>query len=689
MRDPIGAALSALRRVPRPQNLSSVPYVGHGVTSVGLMSGLRSGGIDQAAQMTAYGSNGTLFGIVSRLATATAKVDWRLWRKAVSGLKEDRVEVTRHAVLDLLSHPNNFFTQRELIETCEQHVDLTGEAWIIVPRAGKDKGLPLELWPVRPDRMRPVADREKFILRYEYLAPSGEVIPLGVGEVMRIRMPDPLDPYRGLGPVQGLLRTLDTAKYSEEWNRNFFLNSAEPGGIIEYDHNLSDDEFTTLSMRWAEQHKGVANAHRVAMIEAGKWVNRTFTMRDMQFAELAAVGDDKIRKAFGFPQFALGDVKDVNRASAIASKAFFAEELTIPRLDRFKDMFNAYLLPMFPTTAGLELDYEDPVPPDAEARDRERNSKADAAKALIDAHFDGASVVEALGLPDSLIWVKPIEGTPPLQIGATAAARQRRPVVALTSPGVAGVDLSAVQAQWSERLRNLVDEWVERIELEWRDELRGQIVGAISAGNVATLGALDVDTLAGVSMLGEEMVHMWNAASVQMSAEADMQGVSIEPSPSPGGLGGGLAPVASGVVALLGASMALAAGREALRLFVPGSGGSDAEAIADSVDTYLQGLAGADRNVALGGALTRAQNGGRIATLRNAENAGRSVTYYASEVLDRNTCGPCKAINGDVLPTLDAAVLAYGAGGGYLLCEGRERCRGTVVAVWNKESDDA
>ena len=41
--------------------------------------------------------------------------------------------------------------------------------------------------------------------------------------------------------------------------------------------------------------------------------------------------------------------------------------------------------------------------------------------------------------------------------------------------------------------------------------------------------------------------------------------------------------------------------------------------------------------------------------------------------------------SGEVLPDADAAGLAYG-GAGYLFCEGRERCRGTVRGVWTNKA---
>lgn len=245
-----------------------VPYVGQAAGYSGTLFGSSLDGTEKQAQSRQYGANSTLFGVVSRLATATAQVEWGLWRKAKSGKKEDRTPVTKHAALDLWNTPNPFFTQRDYVESVEQHVDLTGEGWMIVgynPRAR----IPLELWFARPDRMRPVVSPTKFCLGYMYVSPDGEKVPLELDQVVRLRMPDPDNPYRGMGPVQSLLRTLDRARFSEEWNRNFFANSAEPGGIIEVEERLGDDEFNEFRARWAESHQGVNNAHRVAILENG------------------------------------------------------------------------------------------------------------------------------------------------------------------------------------------------------------------------------------------------------------------------------------------------------------------------------------------------------------------------------------------------------------------------------------
>jgi HK97 family phage portal protein len=355
---------------------------------------------DATAQMAAMGSVGTLFAIVNRLSNATSQVEWKLWRSAASGKDEDRVEVTSHAALDLWRKPNGFMPRQEFVEVGQQHLELTGESWWVIGRHGSSS-IPLELWPVRPDRMTPVPDPDRYLAGYVYSGPSGEQIPLELDQVIQLRMPNPLDPYRGMGPVQSILSDLDATRYSAEWNRNFFLNSAEPGGIIEVPTPLSDTQFDELRERWNEQHRGVANAHRVAILEHGKWVDRKFTQRDMQFVELRSVSREVIREAFGIPAFALGEVADVNRATAEASSTWFAEMLVIPRLERIKAALNHDLLPLFGKAAqGMEFDYENPVAEDRDLAARELTAKAAAARELIEAGAYGPEVLAALDLPE-------------------------------------------------------------------------------------------------------------------------------------------------------------------------------------------------------------------------------------------------------------------------------------------------
>lgn len=371
------------------------------------LSQLISGRSGMTSQMEAYGSVSTLFSIVRTICVATSRVEWHLYRKQVDGRRNtpgpepdrDRVEVTRHAAVDLWNQPNPYMTGKYFRHAVQQHKELVGESTVIVVRSPLSP-LPLELWPVRPDRMTPIPHPTEFLAGWIYTGPNGEKVPLGVDDVIQDKYPNPLDPYRGLGPVQAALVDIDSARYSAEWNRNFFRNSAEPGGVIEFDDSLTDPEFQQFQQRWRDSHQGVNNAHRVALIEnGGKWKATQFTPKDMQFSELRGVSRELLREAWGIHGHMLGISEDVNKANAEAGESSFAKWLVVPRADDTKDILNYRLLPMFDATT-VEFDHDRVVPEDREADDRERTSKANAVAALVGTQrFDPAGALAAFGLP--------------------------------------------------------------------------------------------------------------------------------------------------------------------------------------------------------------------------------------------------------------------------------------------------
>jgi HK97 family phage portal protein len=354
METPIRKALNAV--LTRASNTARPPI------SLGQSGGLltnnsasSSGGTQE--RMNAMGSVGWLFAVIERISTSMAASEWKLYYKRGNDLDE----VESHPLLDLWNSPNPFYSQSELFEDSSNHFELTGEmAWVIVRGLG---GAIVELWPVRPDRIRPVPNEDDYIQGYIYQVGTNQV-PLDADDVVFMRRPHPTIPYRGIGPVQSLLHDLGSEQMASAWQRNFFANSALPGGIIEFDHNLSTQDFTRLVDRWRDQHQGVSNSHRVAIIERGKWQERKFSQRDMEFKETRMLNRDLILGAFGFPHALLGISEDVNRANAEAAEVMFGRWLIRPRLIRIRDKINQTLVKQF--DPNLYLDFVDPVPANQE-----------------------------------------------------------------------------------------------------------------------------------------------------------------------------------------------------------------------------------------------------------------------------------------------------------------------------------
>lgn len=275
----------------------------------------------------------------------------------------------------------------------------------------------------------------------------------------------------------------------------------------------------------------------------------------------------------------------------------------------------------------------------------------------------------------------PVPPAPPVK-----ATRLSRPVRAAVQPlrrqltaveAAAKTDFQAVQTGWQSALDRLVADWAD-ITTAQRADLRAQIVTAVDAGDVGALGRLTADAKVSAAVLKKAMVALAAEAAQQQADEADAQGVTVDPgTPDDGRLG----LYATAVAAIMASGLANSAGRDALRRITPDSTGADVAAL---VDVHLDGLSDAFLADQLGGAMSAAQNEGRMATIKDGPTP---EILASSEVLDSNTCASCSAVDGTVYDSIGEAEAAY-ANGGFVDCEGSLRCRGILVAVHDASSVD-
>jgi HK97 family phage portal protein len=402
---------SGLRRAVRNLGKPPIPLAPYGYRR-GMRFDLGVGSASREQFMRAYGQSGTVFSIVSLLSQAAAGPRWHLYKKQPQDGRrryttgdqgsDQRTEVIQHAAISLWNKPNDFHSGFEFREGSGQHQELTGETFWVLNREGTT--FPTSMWYVRPDRMDPVPSPDDYLVGWLYTGPNGEQVPLALDEVIIEKLPDPLDPFRGAGPVASIMPNIQQQRYATDYQRNLFINSASPGGVIQVDKRLSDPEFDELIARWRETHQGVARAGRVGVLENGAtWLagDGSMSNKDLEYGNLRLANRDELREAWRIHKAMLGTSDDVNRANAQTAEEVFTGWQSRPRLDRRRDTLNHKLLPMYGTTGqGVEFDYDDPSPDNHEEANAELTAKANAAKTLIDAGLDPADVLEAVGLPD-------------------------------------------------------------------------------------------------------------------------------------------------------------------------------------------------------------------------------------------------------------------------------------------------
>jgi HK97 family phage portal protein len=398
----IGDVLDVVRGAgaPRAETLPPVPYTGGSTSWFGKR---RTDPTEQQLDLTT--SESTLYSVLDLISGDVSGVGWDLYRGTRTPdmcPPENAKPLTenQHLAAKLWNRPNDFMTGDHLRAVVAWHYDAVGEGWVVCQYGAP--GVPVAFWPVRPDRMTPVTDVEKYLLGYVYTGPSGERVPLELSEVLRITRPHPMDPHRGIGPVPALMLPLTTSLTAQQWIDAFYRNDATPGGMIQLgrDEILDDDDYKTFITRWNEQHRGVSRAHRVGILELGEFKPMSVDFKKLQVTEMRHLTRDQILEAYQLNKFMLGATDDVNRAASLAANDTYARRVLHRRVKKWFGFANGDYLRCFGATGrGVVFCPENVIPEDEEAANAERTSIAAALKSYVDSGVSIEQAAEYLGLP--------------------------------------------------------------------------------------------------------------------------------------------------------------------------------------------------------------------------------------------------------------------------------------------------
>ncbi len=316
-----------------------------------------------ADQLNAYES--WAYTAINAIAHEVASTEFQLYKKKVVRGEVDYSEIYEHESLSLLDGINPYSNKYNHIFETVVYLELLGEAYWLVMRDAKKR--PVSMWQVRPDRVTIIPSETKVIDHYMYRAGSEE-FRLEAEDVIPFRFVNPSQPYRGKSPIQSASMAIDTDKFSADWNRKFFYNSALPNMILTTDQNLTQAQVDRLIQVWQNKFQGRDNAHKVAFLTAGfKPAVIGQTIRDMDFAEQRRAMRDEILGIFKVPKTVIGLTDDVNRANAEATNSAFIQRTVNPIVTMMVNCLNEFYLKMWDDDT-LFFDFIDRSPENTEAK---------------------------------------------------------------------------------------------------------------------------------------------------------------------------------------------------------------------------------------------------------------------------------------------------------------------------------
>jgi len=301
-----------------------------------------------------YQNCSTVYSCVNERAGGAAGIPWVLYRKTIS--KDTRKEkIDEHPLIDLIRRPNPQEGQSAFIMKTMAFYLIGGNSYLT--RVGPENKPPLELYSIRPDRMKVLPGNAMNPIRgYRYTV-SGNKNDFSNEEILHLKMFHPLNDWYGLSPIEVAAKEVDIAAMSREWNMKLLQNDCRPPGGIVVEGKLDDKQRELIEKRFTERMAGYKNVGRPPVLEGGiKWEPWAITPKDMDWLNSDKVNMRKICSIYNVAPELIGDAENKTYSNyQEARKALYIEAI-LPDMDFLRDEFNNWLSPAFGDR--LYLDYD-------------------------------------------------------------------------------------------------------------------------------------------------------------------------------------------------------------------------------------------------------------------------------------------------------------------------------------------
>lgn len=335
--------------------------------------------------------------------------------------------LAEHPVLDLLRQPAPNMSGRRLAAALLRDLYGPGRGnaycYIVVV-----DGEPVELQYLPPGSIRPVGNDDETLTHYEFTARKGyEISP---GRVLHFRFGvSEENPALGVWPLESVLPEIAVDRKATDWQWNLMAEGGVPAGVLgpKGTEGGVTASWTQQEMDHTEAQLREKQPGSVLLLGAGfDYKPMGFAPKDMATGEVQRKSEERIAAVFNIPPVVanLGaglDRSTFNNYEEARQAAW--EDGIIPLQDTvFADELNAKLKPLYQGRDSLDgwlIGFDRSgiraLADDKTAEAGRRKTQAEAAQVLIQAGFEPAASLEAVGLP-----ALPFEEPEPLALPAPA-----------------------------------------------------------------------------------------------------------------------------------------------------------------------------------------------------------------------------------------------------------------------------
>ena len=304
-----------------------------------------------------YRRNVIVYRAVNLIARSAASVPWRLYH--------DGKELTQHPVLDLIHCPNPKQAGSAFIESVLAYLLLSGNSYIEMI-SHNQHNTPLELYALRPDRVRVIPGKSGVPEAYDYTV-NGQTRTLAVNQatgsskILHLKFFNPLNDWYGLSPLEAASTAIDQHNMVSSHNLALLQNGGRPSGalIVHPKGNqtpLTDEQRQALRDDLRALYQGDKNAGRLMVLEGDfEWQEMGLSPKDLDFISGKSLSTREIAQAYGVPPMLVGVPGDATFSNYKEARYHLWEDTILPLLDQFTDELNLWLCARY--QPGLRLVY--------------------------------------------------------------------------------------------------------------------------------------------------------------------------------------------------------------------------------------------------------------------------------------------------------------------------------------------
>ena len=298
-----------------------------------------------------YKLNPYVFAALRLISSNVAGIEWIMYQRQ----GKDLIEIENHPCVNLLYRPNPFQSKSLFFETLISYWYLGGETFL--RRLGPDNKPPLEIYPLRPDRMDIFFGTPIDPIAYYQYNTDQKIEKFEPEEVLHLKFFDPLDDWRGMSPFKPGARSVDQNNASREWNVSLLQNGAKLGGALVTEEELSEDAYNRLKEQIDTEYSGPQNAGKPKLFEGGvKWQSMSLSPVDMDWIAGQKLSAREVAIVTGVPPELLGDIDNRAYNSYKEARKALYEECILPLMDNLRDSLNEWLVPLYGDNLCLGYD---------------------------------------------------------------------------------------------------------------------------------------------------------------------------------------------------------------------------------------------------------------------------------------------------------------------------------------------